>query len=315
MFYLVHERLSFECGIPYVIVVHDLQHRLHPEFPEVSADGEWERREYSYRNGVRYATLLVADSESGKDDILDFYRPYGVTPDRIKILPFLPACYLSVDVAASERQRIRQCYQLPERYLFYPAQFWAHKNHARIVEAIGLLRQKHGLEVPLVLCGSYSLKIREDVFREVMSRVQQLGLVKQIVYLGYVPEGDMSGLYGGATALIMPTFFGPTNIPPLEAWAFGCPVITSDIRGIREQTGDAALLVDPRSVEAIAAGILRLWTNPRLCHELIVRGRARLAEYGPDDYRQRLRAIVDEARDRVRSHDVPRLPVPMGLSE
>src|SRR5262249_16958903 len=78
MFYLVHERLSFECGIPYVIVVHDLQHRLHPEFPEVSADGEWERREYSYRNGVRYATLLIADSESGKDDILDFYRPYGV---------------------------------------------------------------------------------------------------------------------------------------------------------------------------------------------------------------------------------------------
>jgi glycosyltransferase involved in cell wall biosynthesis len=60
---------------------------------------------------------------------------------------------------------------------------------------------------------------------------------------------------------VMPTFFGPTNIPVLEAWAFGCPVLTSDIRGIREQVGDAALLADPTSVEAIADGIHQLWTD------------------------------------------------------
>jgi len=115
--------LSFEAGVPYIMAIHDLQHRLQPEFQEVSADGEWERREYRYRNGTRHATLLLADSEVGKEDILNFYGPYGITADQVKVLPFLPASYLASDVSQSERQRVRGMYPLPERYLFYPAQF------------------------------------------------------------------------------------------------------------------------------------------------------------------------------------------------
>ena len=86
-------------------------------------------------------------------------------------------------------------------------------------------------------------------------------------------------LYAGAVGLVMPTFFGPTNIPMLEAWAFGCPVLTSDIRGIREQVGNAAILVNPRSEEAIADGIYHLWTDENLRRILADRGRRRLASY------------------------------------
>src|SRR3990172_1793455 len=77
MFYSKPNSLSFETGIPYVMAIHDLQHRLQPEFPEVSANGEWESREYLFRNGARYATSLLADSEVGKEDIISFYGPYG----------------------------------------------------------------------------------------------------------------------------------------------------------------------------------------------------------------------------------------------
>src|SRR4029453_16568851 len=96
--------------------------------------------------------------------------------------------------------------------------------------------------------------------QELVAVAQKRGVANQIRLLGYVPNEDMSPLYAQAVALIIPTFFGPTIIPVLEAWAFGCPVLTSDIRGIREQVGDAALLVDPRSIESIADGIYRLWT-------------------------------------------------------
>jgi glycosyltransferase involved in cell wall biosynthesis len=281
------------------MAIHDLQHRLQPEFPEVSANGEWEWREYRYRNGTRCATLLLADSEVGKEDILNFYGPYGVTPDQVKILPFIPACYLATDVSQSERQRIRTLYRLPERYLFYPAQFWPHKNHARIVQALGLLKQEHGRKIPVVFSGTCTGEIREHTFREVMSLSSQLGLEKEIHYLGYVPDEDMSGIYAEAAALVMPTFFGPTNIPILEAWAFGCPVLTSDIRGVREQVQDAGILVDPRSAEAIADGIYQLWTDENLARSLADLGRQRLASYTPDDYRQRLVAILQEAKIRL----------------
>src|SRR6266540_783597 len=213
MLYPAPNRLSFETGLPYVMAVHDLQHRLQPEFPEVSANGEWEAREYTFRNGTRLATLVLADSEIGREDILNFYEPHGVTPDRVKVLPYLPASYLVSDVSESEQQRVRATYQLPERYLFYPAQFWPHKNHTRIVQALSLLKDEYGADITMVFCGSHSGDIRERTFQEVMSMASRSGLDQTIRYAGLIPDEDMSGMYAGAVALVMPTFFGPTNIP------------------------------------------------------------------------------------------------------
>jgi glycosyltransferase involved in cell wall biosynthesis len=298
--------LSFEAGIPYVMAIHDLQHRIQPEFPEVSAYGEWERREYLFRNGTRYATLLLTDSEVGREDVLNFYGPYGITPDRVKVLPFLPAFYLAVEISDKEQLRVQMNYSLPAGYLFYPAQFWPHKNHARIVRALWLLKKEHHVKIPVVLCGSNAGMLRKHTFNEVMSLSRQLGVEDQMCYLGYVPDDDMASLYAGAAALIMPTFFGPTNIPVLEGWAFGCPVITSDIRGIREQVGDAAILVDPRSVESIANGIYQLRRDENLRRTLVERGRVRLATYGPDEFRWRLIEILQEAKERMRSEKLVR---------
>jgi len=299
MLYPTSTALSFEAGIPYVMAVHDLQHRLQPEFPEVSADGEWESREYLFRNGIRHATIVLAESQTGKEDILNFYGGYGVTEDRIKILPLLPASILPAAISGSEKQGIRRKYELPERYLFYPAQFWPHKNHARIIEALGLLRARDALRIPVAFCGSHEGAIREEVFKHVNAIASRMDLSDDIYYLGYVPDRDIASLYAGAVALVMPTFFGPSNIPILEAWKLNCPVLTSNIRGVCEQAGEAAVLVDPRSVEAIAEGIKRLWLDEGLRQALIDRGRQRLDEFTPEDFRLRLMQILAEAKVRA----------------
>jgi glycosyltransferase involved in cell wall biosynthesis len=106
--------------------------------------------------------------------------------------------------------------------------------------------------------------------------------------LGYVAEEDISGLYAAAQALIMPTFFGPTDIPVLEAWALGGPVLSADVRGIRGQAGDAAVLVNPRSVHGGADGMHRLWTDEALRVTLAQRSRNRLALYTPADFQLQL---------------------------
>jgi len=301
MLYSSTNSLSFESRIPYVMAIHDVQHRLQPEFPEVSANGEWEWREYLFRNGTRYATIIIAESEVGREDILNLYGPYGLTPDRVKTLPFLPSYYPGLQGMESEQRRVADVYDLPEGYLFYPAQFWPHKNHARLVQALALLQREHGLKIPIVFSGFYAGEIREATYNYVMKLAHQLGVQDQIHYIGYVPDEDMPGLYAGALALAMPTFFGPTNIPTLEAWAFNCPVLTSDVRGIREQTGDAAILVNPVSVEAIADGLRRLATDGDLRRTLAQRGQQRLAGYSPQDYYRRLTEIVNEAKSLVRS--------------
>ncbi len=306
MVYPCPHRLSFESGIPYVLAIHDVQHRLQPEFEEVAADGEWERREYLFRNGARYATLVLVDSPTGKEDVLTCYGSYGMTPERIKVLPFVAASTIDTQRAHLHQERVRRTYDLPARYLFYPAQFWPHKNHLRVVEALGALRCRDGVSIPFVMTGSASGSLREQHHRKVLRRAVELDVADQVIDLGYVSDDDISGLYAGATALVMPTFFGPTNIPVLEAWSLDCPVVTSDIRGIREQVGDAGVLVDPLSVEKLACGMKSIWEDEPLRHELIRKGKNRLSGYGRSAHDRRLVEIIEEAK-RVLIHPEPRV--------
>jgi len=182
----------------------------------------------------------------------------------------------------------------------------------RIVQALGMLKERHRLEVHTAFVGSYAGEIMKRTFHEIMSLAHELGIERQVHYLGYVPEEDMSALYAGAVALVMPTFFGPTNIPVLEAWAFNCPVLTSDIRGIREQVGDGGILVDPRSAEAIAGGMYSLWTDEDLRRTLAEKGRQRLSAYTPQDFQQRLTQIIKEANERFREVRVKSLGFDIG---
>jgi glycosyltransferase involved in cell wall biosynthesis len=298
MVYPTLDPLAFEVDVPSVATVHDIQVVLQPGLPEFAGEvGAWE---YLLRNTARKALLVVVDSEVGREDVLGVYGRFGLTAERVRILPYLPAPYLaSVDPVAAAAA-VRRRYPLPARFVFYPAQFWPHKNHRRLVEAIALLRSRAGLDVPLVLCGGHGGELRERTFAEVNARAAQLDVAGLVRSLGFVPDADMAGLYAAAEALVFPTFFGPTNIPVVEAWALGCPVVTSDIRGVREQAGDAALLADPASVESIAGCIRRVWTEPGLRAELTARGRARVAGYGADKFRRRLTGIIEEAKATVR---------------
>jgi glycosyltransferase involved in cell wall biosynthesis len=145
-------------------------------------------------------------------------------------------------------------------------------------------------------------------FKDVMALASKLGVADRIRYLGPVPDDDMAALYSLCTGLVMPTFFGPTNLPPLEAWHFGRPVITSDIQGVREQNGDASLLVDPRSSKALAEAMQRLWRDPTLCLELAERGKKRLTSYSWNSFVNNVAAILTEAGGRVRTGRTPRYP-------
>ena len=133
-------------------------------------------------------------------------------------------------------------------------------------------------------------------YEAVVERVRQLHLEERVKFLGYIPDDDMSAVYALSTALVMPTFFGPTNIPVLEAWAAGTPVITSDIRGIREQVGQAGLLVDPYLPEAWAKAIALLVNDQPLRRRLIRFGFQRHQSWGRAQFGTELGRILEQCR-------------------
>ena len=297
LLFTVPTTLCIGSELPFLMPIHDFQHRLQRHFPEVSADGEFERREFIFGAAARSARAILVDSETGKEDALACYGELGLTPDRVEVLPFLPPDYLQRQVSPDERKAVRQRYGLPQRYLFYPAQFWPHKNHKRLVEAVARLAPRHG-DLQLVLAGTAAGRLRESTQRDALEVAARQGIESRIHLLGYVPNADMAPLYAEAEALVFPTFFGPTNIPILEAWAHGCPVVTSAIRGIREQVGEAALLADPNNAESIADSVERVWTDAALRSRLARLGTERLGQYGHRAFDARLASILRRAASR-----------------
>ena len=118
-------------------------------------------------------------------------------------------------------------------------------------------------------------------------------MADQVHFLGFVPREDLVGLYRNALALTYPTFFGPENLPPLEAFGLGCPVIASRVRGADEQLGDAALLVDPTDVEGLAGAVWSLYQDQGLRKQLICRGRQRAARWTAEHFVQKVLAFID----------------------
>ncbi len=273
---------SYEIPVPALGCIHDLMHRYERQFPEVSANGEYRKREFVFRNICTWTKGVLVDSEVGKKHVIE---SYGLEERRIHVLPFIAPKY----VYSFERPKNFDArYNLPQKFIFYPAQFWEHKNHKGLLRAIGQLK---GMlpDLKLVLAGS-----RKNAYESVLQLVKDLNLQNDVIFLGYVPDEDITEIYLRARALIMPTFFGPTNIPPLEAFVIGCPVAVSDIYGMREQVGDAALLFNPKSVGEIADCIRRLWNDDDLCSELVAKGKQRDAQWRTEQFNERLRTIIEK---------------------
>ena len=272
-----------EVDTPYIFTVWDLQHRLQPWFPEVSAKGEWNGREKLYANAIPRATAIIVGSEAGKSEIVQFYR---VPSDRVKYIP-LPTPRFTLTSSVDRGKEVLAKHHIPEGFLFYPAQFWPHKNHVALLLAVSILRKDYGLIFPVVFVGSDMGNLKH-----VRRIVDELDLSAQVNHLGFVSRDDLVGLYRNAFALTCLTFFGPDNLPPLEAFALGCPVIASNV--CQEQLGDAALLVDPKNERKIAEAIKQLHDDPVLRNTLVSRGIARASKWTAEDSVRAVFSLIDE---------------------
>lgn len=272
--------------IPYITTLWDLEHRIKPYFPEVSLRGEWESRERRYREVFSRAAYILTPNNRGKEEIVTFY---GIAPERIRTLAHpTPGFALEEGRRVLERQSLEHL-GIRKDYLFYPAQFWPHKNQVCLLLALKILKEKHGFEPQLVLTGS------DKGNRSYIERcVRDHLLEDQVIFTGFVSRKDLISLYRQAVALVYPSFFGTESLPPLEAFALGCPVIASSIPGHLEQMADAAILIDPRNPELWAEVIMRLHQDDAFKNGYVVKGKEHAVRYTADHFARDLFKIFDE---------------------
>jgi glycosyltransferase involved in cell wall biosynthesis len=270
--------------VPYIATVWDIQHCLQPWFPEVSQSGIWDKREKNYYTFLRRASYIITPNVVGQKELSLFY---GLPSERFRLLPH-PSPRIEYVPTEEQVNDVLKRYHLASGYLFYPAQFWAHKNHANLLLALQVLKKKFALNKHLVLVGS-----DKGNMKYVRNLVQTLGLEGQVHFLDFVPRDNLIALYHGAFALTFLSLCGPENLPPMEAFVCGCPVIMSDYSGARQQCADAALFVNGLDPDAIAEAIQELKTQAgRLA--LIEKGRKRASRYTGEAYILDVFKIFDE---------------------
>jgi glycosyltransferase involved in cell wall biosynthesis len=270
---------------PFIMTIWDLEHRKQPYFPEVSHKGLWEKREQFYSVALSKAFAVLTGTETGKKEIETYYQ---VNTDNIKVVPFSTPKF-ALEASNTVDRSILSKYGLLEDYLLYPAQFWPHKNHIRAVEALKILSEKYCIKQSLVFVGE-----NKGNYHYIKQVVETLGLSKQVFFLGFVPQEDLVALYQNAFALTYLSFFGPDNLPPLEAFALGCPVIAANIPGAKDQLGEHALFFNPLSAEDLAEKIKLLHDDKVLYSNLILQGKKMAMENTGRDYIKKIFLILDE---------------------
>jgi glycosyltransferase involved in cell wall biosynthesis len=266
--------------IPFVVTLWDLAHRQLPVFPELNVSGAtWEEREKVYQAFMRKAVRVFMGTESACSELSFFYNiPKSQT--RTIAMP-VPEHLTKVMPNKDFPQEISQ------PFIFYPAQFWPHKNHIACLLTLKELKNKYQKNFDLVLTGSD--KGNQTFIKD---KAREMGLERNVHFLGFVSAEALAWLYKNAHVMMFPTFLGPDNIPPLEAFALGCPVVASDIIGAREQMENAAILVDPKREDLFASAIAQLDETQR--QDLIQKGHALAQRRTAQNYLAGLLETIDE---------------------
>jgi glycosyltransferase involved in cell wall biosynthesis len=271
------ERLSFPLERQ-IVLIPDLLYEVLPHLltPDVAAE-----RRAAFGPPLRWAGAIATISHYVRSTIT---RVPGRTPDVFVMYPSVPehdASYLS-SVSREERALV------PDgEFFFYPANWWPHKNHERLIEAVARHRKSTGRATELVLTGALET---ED-----LASLPRNGFVR---HLGYVRRPLLRLLYDRALAVTFFSLHEGFGIPLLEAFAAGTPVLCANSTSLPEVAGDAALTCDPRDVDAMARLMDEIVAKPGLRNLLTTRGRQRLDLFSCEGAIAELTAAIDRVHQR-----------------
>ena len=244
-----------------VVTVHDLAFRLYPKlFPPA-----WRHLfRLGLRRAARHADAIITVSRNTAEDLVQVTR---VDPSRVHVIPL--AAWLPT--GAAEVEPVLERLKVTRPYLLFVGTLEPRKNLVRLVRAY---RRAAGTGLPhsLVLAGPMGWGA-QPLLREL-----KLAGPGQVLLTGHADHPELDALYRGAAGFVYPSAYEGFGLPVLEAMSRGVPVVTSNVSSMPEVAGDAAILVDPRSVRDLAAAIIEV-VRDDVAAGLRVAGRARAERF------------------------------------
>lgn len=255
--------------VPSVVTIHDLAFLLFPEY--------FSRTFAIYYRTlipkvVRQAAAIITDSES---TCADLQSHLGVPREKINVIPLGVSPGFRRAVSKEEKDDVRKRHSLPDKYFLSISSLEPRKNLKGVLAAYRLLPEEITRRHKLVIVGAGNRVFANPGLATMLGQMQP----GSVVTPGYVPGEDLPAIYRLATALVYPSFYEGFGLPVLEAMAAATPVITSNCSSLPEVAGRAAMVIDPASVEELAAAMTLLAADSGTRNLLIERGKIRAAEF------------------------------------
>jgi glycosyltransferase involved in cell wall biosynthesis len=249
---------------PSVVSLVDIQEKFFPQF--FTPLDLW-NREMHYKPSTKVADQVITISEFSKSSMTQFHR---IPKDKIHVAYLAADGFFNFTSTKINEFSIR----LPEKFIFYPANRWLHKNHDNLLKALTILKREQNIIVDCVLTGfdyptGYPLK----------KNIEAYGLTKQVHVIGYVGLDELKYIYQKASMLCFPSLFEGFGMPLLEAMACGCPIVCSNVTSIPEVVGDSTLFFNPHDPEDIARCILKLLSDEDSANRLRKKGAERAKKF------------------------------------
>ena len=238
--------------VPSIAWIPDLQHR---HLPDHFSDAELATRERNIARALEANMRVIVSSETAAAHLR---CGAGENADKIRVLRFVSG--LLHGAALPPREVLRARYQINGRYLLLPNQFWVHKNHVVIVEALRQLKND-GNPVTILATGLMQDPRQPAHVTELMDRVSQYGLDQLFRPLGVVPYADMLGLMRDAVAVVNPSFFEGWSSSVEEAKSMGKAIVLSEIPVHIEQAPGRGIYFDPHDANAAAHALVKAWSE------------------------------------------------------
>jgi glycosyltransferase involved in cell wall biosynthesis len=259
---------------PFLFTMHCVSNFAHPEFYPTLI--RW-RLNALERIGLRRAASILCVSDFVAERLRE---DLGVAPERTTTIYNGVGPEFTAQPADEARARIAERFGIESPYVLYVGKLQARKNVVGLIHAFARYRKETGSAAKLVLAGK-----RVETSEGISEAIAALGLRGEVVELGYVappsadPQSPLPQLYAAARMTVFPSFYEGFGLPVVEAMACGSPVIASNLTSLPEIAGGAALLVNPHSIDEIAAAMARIDGNPEQRGELIERGLVRARRF------------------------------------
>jgi glycosyltransferase involved in cell wall biosynthesis len=251
-----------------VLVVHDLAFEVMPEVGPGFGE-RWRRR---FDGWLRRSAGVIVPSANGKADLLQRHR---LDDGRVHVIPHGADPFEAP--GDDEVERVTSGFGIGGPFALFVGGIEPRKNLDALVDAFARVGDP---EPWLVIAGGRTYWAPQGT-EALRAKVEALPerLRRRVVLTGYVSDNEKRALLAGATVLAYPSRYEGFGFPVLEGFSAGVPVLTSSAASLPEVAGDAALLVDPDEIDAIAEGLVRLFGDPDLRERLVAAGRERLATF------------------------------------